>query len=567
MKKKRKIKKIILPIILIILCITLVITPGKKQRIKPEKRYLASSTNEVILYQKSKNETLKKVKTLNRGIRIKTKNKIKTIDNINYIIITYNNNEYYIKEENITNKKENIAKEKTIYTKVSTYILENSKTDKIIGLTEKKDELQVLKYDTIEDEGKVNMYHIKKGNIEGYISGKYISYTKEEASKNYNSEIYDQIHSKVKNTYNGGNAINLDFYPTTKEKFENNKMPESVYALYLNSSTNVIKNINDYIEFAKDTKINAFVVDIKENEMPGYDSEVMKELSPTNYENARNSKESFGNAIKKLKDAGFYVIGRITVFKDKYYAMDNPSAAMTSKATGEPYLYTNTYWPSPYSRDVWYFNVALAKEAITEFGFNEINFDYVRFPDRLQTIERNNLVDFHNTYEEEKAQAIQRFLMYACDEIHALGAYVSVDVFGEATNGYYTTAYGQYWPAISNVVDVISGMPYPDHFAAGNYGIAKPWNEPYKLMNAWAKEAMKRQDETTSPAIVRTWIQAYDTQNYVDPNGLDYNSEAVKAEVEGLFDGGATGGYMTWLSSSNLSKYKAQKEAYSIDYK
>lgn len=564
MKKKRKIKKIILPIILIILCITLVITPGKKQRIKPEKRYLASSTNEVILYQKSKNETLKKVKTLNRGIRIKTKNKIKTIDNINYIIITYNNNEYYIKEENITNKKENIAKEKTIYTKVSTYILENSKTDKIIGLTEKKDELQVLKYDTIDDEGKVNMYHIKKGNIEGYISGKYISYTKEEASKNYNSEIYDQIHSKVKNTYNGGNAINLDFYPTTKEKFENNKMPESVYALYLNSSTNVIKNINDYIEFAKDTKINAFVVDIKDNETPAYPANTFKKISPTNYKYAINSYEDYKNAITKLKESGFYVIGRITTFKDTYYVKDHPENAITNKNTASPYLHSGSYWPSPYDRDVWNYSVSLAKEAVNEFGFNEINFDYVRFPDRMQSVE--NDVDLLNQYNEEKTQAIQRFVQYACDELHKLEVYVSIDVFGETTNGTYTTAYGQYWPAISNIADVISGMPYPDHFSKGYYGISKPWNNPYKLINNWARQGNDRQKEIPTPATARTWIQAYDVLKYVDPNGISYNAKELEEQIRGLYEGGLTGGYITWLSNSNLEKYKKQKKAFQIDY-
>ena len=87
------------------------------------------------------------------------------------------------------------------------------------------------------------------------------------------------------------------------------------------------------------------------------------------------------------------------------------------------------------------------------------------------------------------------------------GVYVSADVFGE-TSGSYVTAYGQYWPAISNVVDVISGMPYPDHFAQN--GTYRPWEHPYETLLDWAKNAAKRQTETPSPAIVRTWIQAYD---------------------------------------------------------
>jgi len=229
-----------------------------------------------------------------------------------------------------------------------------------------------------------------------------------------------------------------------------------------------------------------------------------------------------------------------------------------------PYYHTGGYWPSAYDRDVWYYKVKLALEAAEEFGFNEINFDYVRFPDRLLSVESS--LDMKNIYDEDKTEAIQRFLTYAKDELHKINVYLSADVFGEATNGSYTTAYGQYWPAISNVVDVISGMPYPDHFSKGYYGIAKPWNNPYQLMYSWASEAYKRQQETTSPAIVRTWIQAYDVLSYVDSNGINYNADELKQEINGLYDANITGGYITWNSASNLAKYRQQKGAFLIDY-
>lgn len=364
----------------------------------------------------------------------------------------------------------------------------------------------------------------------------------------------------------GGNAANLDYYPNEKPSFKNNVMPDPVYALYLNNGTNVINNVDDYINFAKGTNINAFVVDIKDNTTPGYKSAVMEKYSPTNYQHAINSKEAYGEAIKKLKDAGFYVIGRITTFKDEYYVKDHPETAIASTSTGEPYKHNGTFWPTPYSRAVWEFNVELAKEAVKEFGFNEIQFDYVRFPDRTQTLEKNGVLDFRNTYNEEKGQAIQRFLMYARDELHKLDTYISADVFGESV-GLYVTGYGQYWPAISNVVDVISAMPYPDHFAANSYGIAKPWNEPYKLLNAWGKDAAARQKEIPTPAKTRTWIQAYNVLNYVDPNGIDYNAPQLGDEVQALFDAGLKNGYMTWNSGSNLAKYKAQADAFKKEYK
>ena len=92
---------------------------------------------------------------------------------------------------------------------------------------------------------------------------------------------------------------------------------------------------------------------------------------------------------------------------------------------------------------------------------------------------------FRNKYDEEKGQAVQNFCFYAADQIHDVGAYLSVDVFGESAYG-YMTAYGQYWPGISNIVDAISAMPYTDHM--GGEGA---WKKPYATMKAWAKRAKK----------------------------------------------------------------------------
>ena len=566
-KHKRKIKKkikIIIFILLVIILSTPIVLKEKNKNELQETKYLASKTKEVTAYIKDKEGTLKEKEKLIRGTEIKTRGSKEIIEETTYQKVYINKNTYYIKEENLVTDKNKIVQEEKIYDRTPTYILEDLETAKISGLAKKEDELQVLGYNKIQEDGEVDYYYIQINDIKGYVKSNYTTMTKEEAAKNYEAETYDQIHSKVADTFNGGKAINLDFYPEEKPKFQNNVMPDSVYALYLNNGANVIKNIDDYIELAKDTKINAFVLDIKDNETPGYPANTFKELSPTNYERAINSYDDYKNAVIKLKEAGFYVIGRITTFKDNFYIQDHKEDAITNKQTNEPYLHTGSYWPSPYSRNVWYYTVSLAKEAVKEFGFNEINFDYVRFPDRMQSVENN--VDLLNNYNEDKSQAIQRFVQYATDELHKLNTYVSIDVFGESTNGTYMTAYGQYWPAISNVADVICGMPYPDHFSNGYYGINKPWNNPYKLLNTWARYAKERQDETPSAAGARTWIQAYDVMKYVDPSGISYNAEEVEQEIRALYEGGLDGGYITWLSNSNLEKYKAQKKAYQIDY-
>lgn len=530
--------------------------------------YLASSTNEVKVYTLSNNirneKTLLESKKLPRGTKIKIiKNNKITIKGKNYHLIKLNNNNYYIEDINLSKNYNEVVLENKIYIKAATSILKEDNS--ILGLAKKGEEFKVLGFDYLNKDGTVNKYTIEKEFEIGKIYGQYTAYTKEEALTNYMASIYDPIHSKVKNPYGGGEAIELDFYPNEKPNFKNNTMPTSVYSLYLNCHKSTIDNIDSYIEFAKTTNINAFVIDIKDNEAPAYPAKIFKTLSPTNYKKAINSYDGYKEAIRKLKEANFYVIGRITTFKDNYFVKDNQEVAILDKNTNKPYLHNGSYWPSPYNRDVWYFNVELAKEAVEEFGFNEINFDYVRFPDKMNKVD--DIIDLKNTYNESKVQAIQRFISYARDSLHELNTYISIDVFGETTNSTYTTAYGQYWPAISNVSDVICAMPYPDHFVSGSYGLKKPWNEPYKLMYYWGLAANDRQKETTTKAKVRTWIQAYDVMKYVDKNGIKYNDKEIEAQIRGLYDANIMDGYITWLSNSNLEKYKSQANAFKIDYR
>lgn len=567
--KKRKVKlgRIVLAVVILIVIVViafLLFNKGFSFATKKEEMYLASDNNMVFLYTyDSEKESLNNGVELARGTKITSINKDLINNDIKYILVKYEDKDYYVKEDNLVKDISKIVLEKEIYIKTPCSILEDTNEAKIIGQTTKGEKLEVISSDKVDTSGVVETYKVKQNDIEGYIYGKYVAFTEEEAKQNYDSEKYDPIHSKIKNTYNGGDPMKLDYYPREKGNFENNKMPDAVYSLYLNSGSNVLGNIDAYIEYAKTTKINTFVVDIVDDQAIGYESDVMKSLTPTSYKYANNTKEEYKKVIDKIKEAGFYVIGRITVFKDKYYTVDNPESAIAYNSGGL-YVSSSSNWPTAYNRDIWYYKVALAREAVEWFGFNEINFDYVRFPDRMQSQEKN--LNLKNNYDEDKTEAIQRFCQYAVDELHKLNVYVSVDVFGEATNGTYTTAYGQYWPAISNVVDVISGMPYPDHFSAGYYGISKPWNSPYELMKAWGDDAYKRQEETTSPAKVRTWVQAYDVMKHVDSNGINYNSEAVEKEIRGLYDAGLIDGYITWNSGSNLEKYKLQRNAFNIDY-
>jgi len=107
------------------------------------------------------------------------------------------------------------------------------------------------------------------------------------------------------------------------------------------------------------------------------------------------------------------------------------------------------------------------------------------------------------------------------------------------------------------VVDAISGMPYPDHFGAS--GDWLPWEHPYDILHSWGESVMYRQKETATPAVVRTWIQAYDAIR--EPYNT-YGPDEVYAQIKALRDTGCLGGYMTWNASSSIDKYTSLMPAF-----
>lgn len=456
---------------------------------------------------------------------------------------------------------------KKIYARQAFSLLESRDSIGIAGFVPKGSAMLLIEpsFKFLTDSSAVDYYKVRTGyGVIGYVSSDYITFDKEIAASRYKAEIYDSLHSKAKDNFHGGDPLGCDYFPMEKPSFEDNVMPRACYSLYLTCSDAILKNIDAYISFAKTTLINTFVIDIKEDGFPGFKADAMKRYVPSAYARAHDNEALYGKVVKKLHDEGFWVVGRIVTFKDYHLTKDHPECSLWDNEKGAMLYHNKSHWPSAYSRFVWEYNVALACEAVRKFGFDEINFDYVRFPDRMTSIE--DKIEMRNKYHESKIQAIQRFVTYAAEMLHREHAYISIDVFGECANPGYTTAYGQYWPAISNVADVISGMPYPDHFTNGYYGISQPWNHPYEILHAWGKRAAARQEETPSPAIVRTWVQAYHVMKHVDPNGIDYNAANIEKEIRGLYDAGLTGGYVTWLSSSSLDRYKSQAEAFRKDY-
>lgn len=554
-KRKLKIGKVSIFLILLIILVfgLFFITKGlKKVVIHSKDKYISGTSSSIITYVLDDESNLKETDSIIRGTKVKSSGKTITRNDVVYEEISYKDNKYYLVKGSLASNKKDVVLEKEKYVRTPVTIYENEKDTKIKSYAKKGSKLDIIGYDTLLDDGTVNMYNINFGETKGWVFSKYLVDSEEKAIENYNENSVYDTHKDRKygsRELHGGSAANLDYFPYKKVEFKDNPILKTAKAMYLNAG--VLSSIDSYLNIAKNNGVNAIVVDIKDGAL-AYPSEVAKVTSPTAYNTSINDLEEYKDVINKIKEAGIYAIGRIVVFNDVHYGKDHPDDCIESGASSQ-------LWPSAFARGAWEYNVNLAIEAVKTFGFNEIQFDYVRFPEQAYKMSVSGNTNFKNTYEEEKAQAVQNFLYYATDQIHKTGAYLSVDVFGECSSE-YVTAYGQYWPAISNIVDVISSMPYTDHFTRE----VDTWSNPYKTVYNWALGAAKRQTEIPTPAIARTWVTAYNTP-FWNPT-VTYDANKISAQVEALYDAGLTGGFITWNSSSSLAKYEEIKSAFAKNY-
>lgn len=303
---------------------------------------------------------------------------------------------------------------------------------------------------------------------------------------------------------------------------------------------NMIQNINDY-------NFNAVVLDIKDE--AGH-------LSYTsNVQTAKDIKASKG-MIKDIKavldefhENNIYVIGRIVTFKDPTYAKAVKEIAY-QKADGTYWTDSQgNYWPNPYNENSWDYPIALAKEA-AELGFDEIQFDYIRFPSSEGRVKQISFGFDSATV--TKSQKINKFLTRVMDEMAEYKIKISADVFGIITkrNGDFENI-GQDFKAIASIVDVICPMVYPSHYGYGEYKVSKPDLNPYTIIYSALSDAKKRITEYNSSgdvieinnkyAEIRPYLQDFTASWLGKGNYQIYGTNAVKDQIQACFDVGIKG--------------------------
>lgn len=341
------------------------------------------------------------------------------------------------------------------------------------------------------------------------------------------------------------NLKNIDFTPTLKKEYANNPRID-VKGIYLTVNTaSSTKRMDELIAFAKRTGINAFVIDVKEDfgKMLFKTEAELKYIGKNDKRYPINDIQAF---MKKLKDNNIYAIARIVSFKDPTYAAKHPDKAIIKRTTGKPFTNSDgVIWVSPHDRYLWEYNIAVAKEA-AKVGFNEIQFDYVRFP-ASNGGKLDKELDYRNSNGESKPETIQKYLKYARKELEPLEVYISADIYGQVPSSNDDMGLGQHWEVISNEVDVISPMAYPSHYGRGVYGIPVPDAEPYKTIYYTTLDGINRNYNIEYPSQIRPWLQAF-TAKWVK-GYIPYGKKEIEAQVKALEDLGIKQ-YLLWSPSN-----------------
>lgn len=325
-----------------------------------------------------------------------------------------------------------------------------------------------------------------------------------------------------------------------------------VKALYLTGWTvGIPENVDKFIDIAKDTEINSYVIDIKDDDgFVGYESQIPKvrELGTWKY------KYDAKSVLKKFKDNGIHLIGRLVCFKDPQFSSKHPEWAV-KMADGSLYREINgATWIDPYRREAWPYIIEIAKEAV-ELGFDEIQFDYVRFPN-----DGNKSAMRFNNDGSEKYEIINEFLAYAKKELPDV--VLSADVFGIILESPEDVEdIGQYLELIGKDIEYISPMVYPSHYAVGQkvngVQFMKPDLEPYEVVYQSLVKGKERIGKVEGyKADMRPYLQAF-TASWLESGYYQvYGVKQIKEQIKAVYDAG----YEEWIFWDPANKYP--KEAF-----
>lgn len=281
-----------------------------------------------------------------------------------------------------------------------------------------------------------------------------------------------------------------------------------VRAIYVNAWAFGSKKFYQLVHLAEITEVNALVIDVKDD--TGYltyrsEVPVAVGIGANAQLRARDARER----VALLRAKGIRPIARIVVAKDPLLAANKAAWAIQSAAGGAWTDRKNTRWVDAFNDSIWVYAAALAAEA-ARMGFEEIQYDYVRFPDESKARMAKAIFPARRGAESSR-EGINRNLRLLATRTRALKVPFTIDVFGLTTTAEDDMGIGQYWEDLVSSADVVLPMVYPSHYGRGVYGVARPNASPYTMVRRAIEDGIRR-NKALAPrriAEIRPYLQAF----------------------------------------------------------
>ena len=337
---------------------------------------------------------------------------------------------------------------------------------------------------------------------------------------------------------------------------ERMRVPVKAKGIYLTGYTAGGKRLYQLLDLLNRTELNAMVIDVK-NDDGLVTFKTRNEMANFVGANRIVQIKDIEKRMADLKKDGVYTIARIVAFKDNRAASSRADLAI--KTTSGTVWRDNkgTAWLNPYNRESWEYILDVAEEA-AEHGFDEIQFDYVRFP----TDGNRKIIDYGEARERESmAEAIAAFMKYATEKLNKKGLFVSADVFGQVTTNKDDMGLGQQLEDLTVSTNVLSPMVYPSHYYPGVYGVSYPDYEPYKVVYTSMSTAAKRMEEveqSSEKAILRPWLQDF-TATYLKNGYQVYGPKQVREQIQATYDSGVEE-WLLWNAGNYYTEGALLKE-------
>ncbi|MBI4086512.1 hypothetical protein HY416_00820 [Candidatus Kaiserbacteria bacterium] len=359
-------------------------------------------------------------------------------------------------------------------------------------------------------------------------------------------------------------------------------LPSAVKAAYMTACAVGTPTLRDSIvSLVEQTEINALVIDIKDYSGKISFAPSSPELMPA-WNEADCGARDMQAFIEILHQKNIYVIGRITVFQDPYYSARHPELAVTRASDGAVWRdRKGLSFIDVGAKAYWNYIVTLAVESY-DLGFDELNFDYVRYPSD------GNMQDIAFTHSggKNKQENLELFFEYLHGALSdpsryehirhentgrdTATPYLSVDLFGMTTSNTDDLSIGQVQERAAPYFDFVAPMVYPSHYPHGFNGLGNPNHYPYDVVHFAMKEGARRMAATTTPVDgflhervgtstpatykkpaysiqkLRPWLQDFDY-------GGQYGVAEVRAQIKAAYDAGLTS-WMVWDPANRYTR-------------